>query len=73
MSRNSLTRLDTKTCIILKAGNYRSYKEGEKFDWHVPVQDLFIHVMDCQTECPQLNMALDNLFRMLPNYQKQAA
>jgi len=29
--------------------------------------------MNCQTECPQLNLALDKLFGLVSEYQKQAA
>jgi len=29
--------------------------------------------MDCQTECPQLNLVLDKLFGMISDYQKQVA
>jgi len=53
--------------------NIPSYEEGRKINWHVPVQDLLLHVMDCQTECLQLSLALDNLFGMVSEYQKQAA
>ena len=57
----------------VRNSNIPSYGEGRKLDWRVPVQDLLLHVMNCQTECPQLNMTLDNLFGMVSDYQKQAA
>ncbi len=53
--------------------NIPSYEEGRKLDWGVPVRDLLLHVRECSAECPQLNMALDNLFGMLSDYQKEAA
>jgi len=37
------------------------------------MRELLLHVMECIEECPQLNMALANLFGMISDYQKQAA
>jgi len=50
-----------------------SYTEGKNLNWQVPLQELFLHVMECQTECSQLNLELDKLFGMISEYQKQAA
>jgi hypothetical protein len=41
--------------------NIPSFEEDRKLEWQIPVRDLLIHVRDCQTECPQLNLALNNL------------
>jgi hypothetical protein len=53
--------------------NIPSYEEGTKFAWHVPLHDLLLHVRECQTECPQLNLTLDKLFGMISAYQLEAA
>jgi len=53
--------------------NIPSYSDSRKLNRYVLLQDLLLHVMDCQTECPQLNMTLDNLFGIVSAYQQQAA
>jgi hypothetical protein len=53
--------------------NIPSCEKGRKLDWHVPVRDLLFHIMQCEVECPQLNLSLDKLFGMVSDYQKQAA
>jgi hypothetical protein len=53
--------------------NIPSCNEGKEYDWHVPLQALLLHVRECQTEYPQLNMALDTVFGMISAYQKEAA
>jgi hypothetical protein len=48
--------------------------EGRKVvGWQMPVQEILQHVMACEKECPQLGIALDRLFGIVSDYQKQAA
>jgi len=38
-----------------------------------PTKEILLHIVQCQTECPQLEVALDKLFGIVPEYLKQAA
>jgi hypothetical protein len=53
--------------------NVRTYRQGKRLGWQIPVQEILQHVMACENECPQLGMTLDKLFAIAPEYQKQAA
>jgi hypothetical protein len=51
----------------------RTYEGGKRLGWHLPGKEILPHVMTCEKECPQLDIALDKLFGMISEYQKQAA
>jgi len=50
-----------------------TYGAGKRLGWHIPGREILLHMVKCETECPQLNTVLDKLFVMLPEYQRQAA
>src|SRR5262245_48566995 len=84
-SRSKLAQWDTnRTCLAGRQAyahnnqnsyniNIPSYKEGLNLGWHIPVDKLLVHIINCGTECPQLTILLDNVFRVVSEYQKQAA
>jgi hypothetical protein len=51
----------------------RTYTQGKRLGWQIPVQEILQHVIACERECPQLGMTLDTLFVIVSAYQKQAA
>ncbi|OGZ45256.1 MAG: hypothetical protein A3C84_02915 [Candidatus Ryanbacteria bacterium RIFCSPHIGHO2_02_FULL_48_12] len=58
---------------LRRKDDVRTYAAGKCLGWHLFAKEILLHVMACKKECSQLDLQLDNLFSMTPEYQKQAA
>lgn len=63
-------RTKTRNCPSSKIP---SYAEGCKLGWNIPIRDILLHIVGCETECLQLHSILIHFFAMHQEYQVEAA